>query len=96
MKAADKPEKLGDGPIQKEARDQMQALAGGLDELLNGAATGDDRKWGFILLVFPFGSKSDGEHRANYISNARREDIVVLLKEQLARFEGQPEASGRA
>jgi hypothetical protein len=32
----------------------------------------------------------------NYISNARREDVIMLLKEQLARFEGQPEVSGRA
>ena len=30
------------------------------------------------------------------MSNASREDVIVLLKEQLARFEGQAEASGTA
>jgi hypothetical protein len=34
--------------------------------------------------------------RCNYISNGRREDVVVLLKEQLARFEGSPDVTGRA
>ena len=33
---------------------------------------------------------------ANYISNADRADVVTLLKEQLARFEGQPEMKGSA
>jgi hypothetical protein len=44
-------------------------------------------------MVFPF---ADFDGRANYISNAKREDIVVLLKEQLARFQGQPEMKGTA
>jgi hypothetical protein len=47
-------------------------------------------------MVFPFSADADGAHRCNYISNASREDVVVLLKEQLARFEGQPEIEGRA
>ena len=60
----------------------------------NGEARGDDRKVGFVLLVFPFGS---GEGRCNYISNgASRRDIVTMMKEQIARFEGQPEMEGRA
>jgi hypothetical protein len=43
--------------------------------------------------VFPFGDKG----RANFISNgADRKDIVVLFKEIIARFEGQPEMKGRA
>lgn len=32
----------------------------------------------------------------NYISNAVRDDVVVLLKEQLARFEGSPDVTGHA
>lgn len=96
MKAADKPIKIGDAPIQGETRNQMQAFADVLDDMLNGDKHGPDRKWGFCLLVFPFGDNPTGQHRANYISNARREDIVVLLKEQLARFEGQPAAKGTA
>ena len=37
------------------------------------------------------------EGRCNYISNgADRKDIVVMLKEQIKRFEGQPEMKGEA
>ena len=42
------------------------------------------------LLVFPFG---DGPGRCNYISNGvNRDDVVTLMKEQIKRFEGQPDA----
>ena len=90
----DKPERLGDALIQPEYREQMVGVARALDEAFNGEARGDDRKVGFVLLVFPFGS---GEGRCNYISNgASRRDIVTMMKEQIARFEGQPEMEGRA
>ena len=72
---------------------RMNALAKTLDEYFNGSAKGKDRATGFVLMVFPF---NDFDGRTNYISNANRDDIVVLLKEQLARFEGQAEAKGRA
>lgn len=85
---------LGDAPIEPQYRDTMNRVAGALDEAFNGVAKGQDRKVGFILLVFPFGA-NDG--RCNYVSNgASREDIVIMLKEQIARFEGQPEMKGRA
>lgn len=85
---------LGDAPIEERYHRDMNAVAAGLDEIFNGDARGSDRKTGFVLLVFPFGS-TDG--RCNYISNgADRKDIVVMLKEQIAQFEGQPEMSGRA
>jgi hypothetical protein len=59
-----------------------------------GDAQGKDRKTGFVLLVFPFGAQ---EGRCNYISNgADRRDIVTMMEEQIARFEGQPEMKGRA
>lgn len=93
MSAADKPEKLGDAPIEAKHHLQMNVLADAIDDVLNGDLRGKDRKVGFLLMVFPF-SGSDG--RANYISNAERADVVVMLKEQLARFEGQPEQSGTA
>lgn len=85
---------LGDAPIEAKHRDMMQAIAGALDEALNPGLTGKDKKIGFVVLVFPF----DGhEGRANYISNgADRKDICTLFREQIARFEGQPEMSGRA
>jgi hypothetical protein len=72
----------------------MNAVAALLDEMFNGDARGSDRKVGFVLLQFPFGS-TDG--RCNFISNgADRKDIVTLFREMIARFEGQPELQGRA
>jgi hypothetical protein len=85
---------LGDAPIEAKHHEQMNAVAGGLDKIFNGDAKGDDRAVGFVLMVFPFGSH---EGRCNYISNgADRQDVVTLMKEMIARFEGQPELSGRA
>lgn len=84
---------LGDKPVEEEYREGMKRVAAAIDEIFNGDAKGDERTTGFILMVFPFG---EGEGRTNYISNASRKDVIVLLKEQLARFEGQPEVSGRA
>lgn len=87
--------RLGDGPIQKEYHDNMNAVARGLDQIFNGKAKGADRATGFVLLVFPFGDAGTG--RCNFISNgADRRDVVTLMKEMIARFEGQPEISGRA
>jgi hypothetical protein len=85
---------LGDAPIDPQYREQMNAIARALDHTLNGEARGKDRKVGFVLLVFPF-EGHDG--RANYISNgADRRDIVTLFREQIKRFEGQPDMKGRA
>jgi hypothetical protein len=87
-------ERLGDAPVEIEYADKMRAVAQALDELFNGDARGEDRPTGFVLLVFPYG---EGEGRCNYISNgADRKQIVTMLKEQIARFEGQPEMKGKA
>lgn len=82
---------LGDAPIEPKLHDMMNELARKLDVFFNLDLKGDQRETGFVLLVFPF---EGHEGRANYISNAKREDVVVMLREQLARFEGQPEQSG--
>jgi len=88
------PEQLGDAPIEEKYRLLMNAVAQALDETFNGTAKGDDRKVGFILMLFEFGDKPD---RCNYISNgADRKDVVTLMKEMIARFEGQPEIKGKA
>lgn len=85
---------IGDGPIEQRYRDLMNETARGLDKIFNGDKRGKDRSTGFVLLVFPFGA-ADG--RCNYISNgADRRDIVTLFKEQIKRFEGQPETKGNA
>jgi hypothetical protein len=89
-----KPERLGDAPIDQKYRDMMNGVAKALDGTFNGDARGADREVGFVLLVFPFGEK---EGRCNYISNgADRRDIVTLFKEQIKRFEGQPDMKGHA
>jgi hypothetical protein len=88
-----KENRIGDAPIDKEYHAMMNAIAQALDEMLNKEAKGDDRKTGFVLLVFPF-EGNDG--RCNYISNAERKDVVTMMKEQIARFEGQPEMKGTA
>ena len=75
-----------------DTNELMRAIAAGLDGVLNG--TMGPKKNGFILLVFPFDGP-EGQ-RTNYVSNGKREDIIVALKEIVARFEGQPQQSGRA
>lgn len=84
---------LGDGPIEEEYRAKMNAVARGLNEIFNGD-TLPVKSTGFVLMVFPYGDKSG---RCNYISNgADRRDIITLMKEMIARFEGQPDIQGRA
>jgi hypothetical protein len=76
---------LGDKPIEPGYIRQMNDVAHALDIAFNGNDRGGDRGTGFVLLVFPYGSK-DG--RCNYIGNgADRKDIVKLFKEQIKRFE---------
>jgi hypothetical protein len=85
---------LGDAPVEPKYREQMNGIARALDEAFNGAAKGSDRRVGFVLLIFEYG---ENEGRCNYISNgADRRDIVTMFKEQIKRFEGQPELTGRA
>lgn len=86
---------LGDGPIQAKYREEMNEVARVLDGYFNGDTKGAAREVGFVLLVFPFGSERN--QRCNFISNgADRRAIVVLFKEMIARFEGQPEMKGTA
>jgi hypothetical protein len=85
---------LGDRPIDPQYFEKMNALAAAIDQLFNGELRGKDRQTGFVLMVFPFGNHSGG---CNYISNgADRKDVVTLMKEMIARFEGQPEMKGHA
>lgn len=85
---------LGDAPIQEDYHAQMNALASAIDEVFNGCSKGNDRQVGFVLLAFPFG---ETEGRCSFICNgAYRKDLICLFKEMIARFEGQPELSGKA
>lgn len=86
---------MSDQEIQSEYKMMMNAIASALDEAFNGENKGKDRRTGFTLFVFPFGDAESG--RVNYISNgADRRDVVCMMKEMIARFEGQPEIVGNA
>lgn len=86
-------QRLGDAPVEAQYHAQMTGLARALDEVFNGDNKGSDRETGFVLMVFKFSDKG----RCNYISNgADRQDVVTLMKEMIARFEGQPEMKGKA
>ena len=81
---------LGDGPVVRELVDKMKAVMQSVDQFFNG--DDEPKQIGIILMVFPF----DSGGRCNYMSNAKREDVVIMLKEQIKRFEGQPEMKGTA
>ena len=72
----------------------LKSIAQGLDEVLNDKLKGDDRKVGFVLLVFPFNSPN--MTNVNYISNGNRKNLIIAMKEIIARFEGQSEQIGKA
>ena len=85
---------IGDQAIQPQYYNLMNSLAEVIDETLNGFPNYKNipeqyrrRKVGFVLLVFPFGDRL--EKRCNYISSAKRDEVITLLKEQLQYFEAQ-------
>lgn len=51
----------------------------------------DNKQVGFVILMFDFNKPENisREKRMNYISNSKREDIIVALKELVANFEGR-------
>jgi hypothetical protein len=67
------------------SRDLMQGIASALDTGLNGSAR--PKRVAFVVLTANFGDFEGG--RVNYVSNAERADIIVMLKELLARWEGR-------
>jgi hypothetical protein len=75
--------------IDENYRESMRALASAIDDAFNG--TGPKRV-GFALLSFEFGKIEGG--RVNYISNGDRADMIVAVKEWLARAEGRVVTSG--
>ena len=80
-----------DDQISAKYRREMNDLARALDDIFNGEAR--PKKVAFVLLVTEFDSMAG---RVNYIANGNRKDITVMMKEVLARFEGQPEQKGQA
>jgi hypothetical protein len=83
---------MSDHDDLQKTEETMRGLAQGIDEVLE-KATG--QKKGFALVVFEFGQPGLG----NYISNARREDMVAALRETADRIEKRetiPPAQGSA
>ena len=77
--------------IERAAR-EMNTIARVLNDHFNDGAV--PKQVGFVLLVMPFDALPGV--RVNYVSNADRKDVIVMMKEVLARFEGQPEMKGSA
>jgi hypothetical protein len=85
-----KDHEIGDRAVEPELLQKMRAMGDVFDEYLNeGLEPGDKRKVGFVLMVFPFGLTHDFKDRVSYLSTADRKDILCMLKEQVARFEGR-------
>jgi hypothetical protein len=72
-------------PIEAPMRKVMNDIGNLLGDAIRESGGG----YGFALLVFPFGDDPGG--RMNYVSNARREDMLVAMKEFIARNEGRYE-----
>ncbi|MXO73452.1 hypothetical protein [Alteraurantiacibacter buctensis] len=72
------------GPIQADQRELMNAIARSLDDVFN---PGETRRIAFVVLTAKFGDYEGG--RVNYISNGERADIICMMKETIARFEGR-------
>ena len=83
---------MADAPIQTKYREMLNDLAAGIDGVLNQGAK--PKKIGFALFMFEFGNIE--ANRVNYISNAERPDMLVAVREWLARAEGRVvEAGGK-
>lgn len=64
-----------------------------LRDQLNVALNKDPRipTVGFVLIVYPINGTGECHYRSNSL---RREDMIVMLKEQLSQLEGMPYQEG--
>jgi hypothetical protein len=67
--------------------EQLRAIARALDDALNGTDPATPKRNGFVVLIYPIGAEPG--RRVNYISNVERKEMLVALKEIVARFEGR-------
>lgn len=77
------------GPIEAAQREMMNEIARLLDRTFNGDRQGDERKVGFALLTYRMGEDLTGTGRINYIGNGERSQMLIALKELVARWEGR-------
>jgi hypothetical protein len=67
------------------SKEALQVLAETVDGYFNGKQR--PRRIGFAIFVFEFGKTEGG--RVNYVSNASRDQMLVAVREWLARAEGR-------
>jgi hypothetical protein len=84
-----------DRPESQRLRRELMEIGKAIDEYLNGKKTGE-KKMGFVLMTFEF---ADLDRGGNYLSNAKREDAIALMRGQIEKFEqvleqAQPEIVG--
>lgn len=73
------------GPVDERFREKLNGLARAIDKGFNPQFPSRPKTVGFVVLLFEFGEDPKG--RCNYISNAEREDVIKLLREQADYFE---------
>ena len=78
---------MSHAPISPQFRVGMNDIANVLDDAFNGNVR--PKKVGFALLVYNLGEDLTGTGRLNYIGNGKQEDMLVALKELVARWEGR-------
>lgn len=74
-------------PIEPALRELMRDIGRVIGGAINQHTASTGEQYGFALLMF--GLAGDEKSRMNYISNARREDLLTALKEFIARAEGR-------
>lgn len=67
--------------VFEKTKIEMRRLGGAIEEALGYL---HHKKMGFVLTVFEFGEDS---RTGNYISNAKREDVILALRELADRLE---------
>jgi hypothetical protein len=76
--------------IEKEQpiEEKMRQVMNDIGHVIGREIKKSGERYGFALLVFPMG-ENEPHDRMNYISNARREDMLAAMKEFIARVEGR-------
>ena len=79
-------------PADNKTTSAMYDASSYIDVIFNGKIKGALRPVGFVLLAF----NKDDATKVNYSSNCERRDMIVAMKEILARMEGQPAIIGHS
>jgi hypothetical protein len=78
-------------PIESVLREIMNDIGAAIGRTLKDATAGTGERYGFALLMF--GLSGNEYMRMNYLANVNREDMLVAMKEFIARAEGRYQES---